>query len=92
MANIFKNLITNEERYLLLHKEPGDNLIEETKNIVNTQNLDLINDDDLIHLMKILNYAMRVNLLDAITKKVSPECARISFIREVEILKKGISK
>ncbi len=90
MANIFKNLITNEEK--CLHKEPGDNLIEETKHIVNTQNLDLIEDDDLINLMKILNYAMRVNLLDAITKKVTPERARARFVREVQILKKGISK
>lgn len=90
MANIFKNLITNQEK--CLHKEPGDNLIQEIKNIVNTEHLNLVDDDDLIGLMKILNYAMRVNLLDAITKKVPLEQARSRFIRQVEILEKGISK
>lgn len=90
MANIFKNLITNEEK--CLPKEPGDNLIEETKNIVNITNLDIIGDEDLINFMKMLNYVMRVNLLDAITKKVTPEHARARFIREVEILKKGMVK
>ena len=90
MANIFKNLITNEEK--CLHKEPGDNLIEATKSIVNTANLNLLDDDDLINLMKILNYVMRMNLLDTITKKVPPDRARARFVREIEILKKGISK
>ena len=33
MANVFKNLIANEEKSL--PKEPGDHLIQEAKNIVN---------------------------------------------------------
>lgn len=90
MANIFKNLITNEEK--ILCNEPGDYLIRDIRNIVNTRNLNLNGDDDLIGLMKLLNYAMRVNLLDAITKKVSLDKARVRFVRQVEILKKGISK
>lgn len=89
MANIFKNLLTNEEK--CLYKEPGDDLIKATKNIVNTENLNLI-EEDLIDFMKILNYVMRRNLLDSITKKVTPERARSRLIRELEILKKGISK
>lgn len=90
MVNIFKNLITNQDK--CIHKEPGDNLIKEIKNIVNTNNLNLIEDDDLIGLMKMLNYVMRVNLLDAMAKKVTLERARARFVRQVEILKKGISK
>lgn len=89
-ANIFKNLIINEEK--CMPKEPGYNIINATKNIVDITNLDIMDDDDLINLMKILNYIMHVNLLDMITKKVLPERARARFIREVEILKKGISK
>ena len=90
MANVFKNLIANEEK--CMQKEPGDNLIEETKNIVNISNLDIIDDEVLINFMKMLNYVMRINLLDVITKKVTLERARARFIRELEILKKGISK
>lgn len=90
MANIFKNLITNQEK--ILCNEPGDNLIHDIKNIVSTSNLNLNGDEDLIGLMKILNYAMRINLLDAITKKVPLDKARGRFIRQVEILEKGISK
>ena len=90
MANIFKNLITNEEK--CLQKEPGDNLIEATKHTVNIQNLEIKEDDDLIDLMKMLNYVMRVNLLNVITKKETQEHARARFIRALEILKKGISK
>lgn len=90
MANVFKNLIANEEKSL--QNEPGDYLIKETKNIVNSNHLEIIDEDDLIGLMKMLNYAMRINLLDVITKKVTLERARTRFIREVEILKKGISK
>jgi hypothetical protein len=88
--NIFKNLITNEEK--CVQKQPDDKIIETTKNIVNTDNLDLIDDDDLIGLMKILNYVMRTNLLEASLKKVTMEHARARFIRQVEILKKGILK
>lgn len=90
MANIFQNLITNQEK--CLHKEPADNLIQDIKNIVNTSNLDLIEDDDLVGLMKILNYVMRINLLDAMAKKVTLEQARSRFVRQVEILKNGILK
>lgn len=90
MANIFKNLITNEEK--CMKKEPGDSIIETVRNIVDTDNLDIIDDDDLINLMKILNYTMRINLLDVMDKKVTPERAKARFMREVEILKKGISK
>lgn len=89
-ANIFKNLLLNEEK--CVPQEPGDNLINATKNIVDIRNLDIIDDDDLINIMKILNYIMHVNLLDTITKKTTSEQARARFIREVEILKKGISK
>lgn len=90
MANIFKNLIMDEER--CLQKEPGDSLIKETKNAVDISNLEIMDDDDLINFMKMLNYVMRINLLDTITKKVKPEYARARFMREIEILKKGISK
>ena len=90
MANIFKNLITNEEK--CLHSVPEDTILETLKNLVDTTNLDLLEEDDLMNLMKILNYIMRINLLDVITKKVAPERARARFIREVEILRKGISK
>ena len=37
-------------------KNPGDNLIETVKNIVNTSNLNIMDDDDLINIMKILNF------------------------------------
>lgn len=90
MANVFKNLIANDEK--CLQKEPGEYLIKETKNIVDITNLDIIDDDDLIDFMKLLNYAMRINLLDVMTKKVTLEHARNRFLRELEILKKGISK
>ena len=90
MANVFKNLIANDEK--CLQKEPGEYLIKETKNIVDITNLDIIDDDDLIDFMKLLNYAMRINLLDVMTKKVTLEHARNRFVRELEILKKGISK
>ncbi len=89
-ANIFKNLITNEEK--CLHQTPEDNIIETVKNVVNTSNLDILDDNDLIDLMKILNYMMRMNLLDVISKKVTPEHAKARFVREIEILKKGVSK
>ncbi len=90
MANVFKNLIANDEK--CLQKEPGEYLIKETKNIVDITNLDIIDDDDLIDFMKLLNYAMRINLLDIMTKKVTLQHARNRFLRELEILKKGISK
>ena len=90
MSNIFKNLIANGEK--CIQKEPGENVIEITKNVVDTSNLYLKEDDDLIGLMKILNFAMRMNLLDVMNKKVTSERARARFVREVEILKKGISK
>lgn len=90
MANIFKNLITNEEK--CIPKEPGDNLIETVKNVVNTSNLDIIQEDDLINVMKMLNYIMRTNLLDVMSKKVTPEYAKLRLIREMEILKKGFLK
>lgn len=90
MANIFKNLITNEEKWI--PKEPGDNLIETVKSVVNTSNLNIMDDDDLINIMKILNYVMRMNLLDVMSKKVTGENAKLKFIREIEILKKGFLK
>ncbi len=73
-------------------KNPGDNLIETVKNIVNTSNLNIMDDDDLINIMKILNYVMRMNLLDVMSKKVTEENAKLKFIREIEILKKGFLK
>lgn len=89
-VNIFKNLIENQEK--VISKEPGDDIIEVTKKTVNITNLELTNDDDLISIMKMLNFAMRTNLVEVALNSVSPEQARSRFVRQIEILKKGISK
>lgn len=88
--NIFKNLIANQEK--CIQKAPGGNVIEATMKIVNTSNLDIIDDDDLISLMRMLNYAMRTNLVDSNSKIITPEQARARFVRQIEILKIGILK
>lgn len=90
MSNIFKNLITNGEK--CIPKEPGDKIIEITKNLVNTSDLDLQNEEELIDLMKILNFIMRTTLVDVSAKKITAEKGKEKFIRQIEILKKGISK
>ena len=90
MANIFKNLILNGEK--CIPKEPGDNIIEITKNVVDTSNLDIQNEEDLMDLMKILNFIMRTTLVDVSAKKITAEKGKEKFIRQIEILKKGISK
>lgn len=90
MANIFKNLILNGEK--CIPKEPGDKIIEITKNVVDTSNLDIQNEEELMDLMKILNFIMRTNLVDINSKKINYEKAREKFIRQIEILKKGIAK
>lgn len=90
MANIFRSLITNEEKCIT--KEPGESLIEETKNIINTSNLRLNEDEDLIRLMKILNYIMRSNLVDTFCKKVSQKEARNHFFSQLTMLKNGVLK
>lgn len=90
MSNIFKNLISNGEK--CIPKEPGDKIIEVTKNLVNISNLDIQNEEDLIDLMKLLNFAMRTILVDVSSKKLTPEKGKEKFMRQVEILKKGIAK
>lgn len=90
MTNIFKNLIINGDK--CIPKEPGDSLIEVTKNVVDTTNLEIENEDDLIDLMKMLNFIMRTNLVDVSSKKVTAEIARSRFVRQIEILKNGILK
>lgn len=89
-VNIFKSLIENEK--MMISKKPGDDIIEAVKKIVDTKNLSLTSDDDLISLIKMLNFVMRTNLVEAAMKLASPEQARNRFVRQIEILKNGISK
>lgn len=94
--NIFKDLIINKEK--VFRKFPPGYFTklliknEAFKNTINMKNLNISTDEEIISLIKLLNYSMRTNSIDSISGKVSKEEARKNYLREIEILRKGVYK
>lgn len=96
LTNIFKELIINKEK--VLSKFTGmpllDALInnEDFNNTIDMRDFVRPTKQELISLIKILNYIMRTNIIDGIRGIVSEEMARENYIRELEIIKNGVLK
>lgn len=90
MANIFKSLIMNSEKCIKKGNEPAKDMLKNLK--IDISNLNIHSSEELLSLLKLLNFSMRINLVDVITGKVDKESAHKSFLKQLEILKYGISK
>ncbi len=64
----------------------------ENGNIINTDMLNLNNEEDLKYIMKILTVVIRASIIDVITKKKSEEKAKEELEKQIEILKYGMTK
>lgn len=64
----------------------------ENGNIINTDMLNLNNEEDLKYIMKILTVVIRASIIDVITKKKSEEKAQEELEKQIEILKYGMIK
>lgn len=95
---IFKDLIINKEKITNHFSPSGAPLLttlvqdENSYNIVNMQNFKNPTKEELISLIKVLNYIMRSNMIDEIRGIVSEEKATENYLREIEILRKGVLK
>ena len=47
---------------------------------------------EIISVIKILNYIMRTNIIDQITGNIEEKESKENFLREIEIVKKGVLK
>lgn len=90
MSNIFKSLIMDGEKCIHKGKAPAEDMLENVK--IDSSNLNLKTEDDVLSLLKLLNYSMRINLIDVMSKKCDKKNARERFLKQVEILKYGVSK
>lgn len=95
-SNIFKHLIINKE--MVLRNFPRQPLLdaliknESFNKSIDMSGLKINNHEELIMLLKLLNYSMRSNMMDGIMKVVTLEKARENFLKELEILKNGVLK
>ncbi len=96
LPNIFKDLIINKEK--IFSKFSGKPLLEalindeEFKNNIDMRNFKRNTIEELISVIKILNYLMRTNIIDQINGVMSEEEARENFLREITIIKNGVLK
>lgn len=96
LPNIFKDLIINKEK--IFNKFSGKPLLEalisndEFKNNIDMKNFKRATTEEIISLVKILNYLMRTNIMDQIHGFMTEKEARENFLREIEIIKYGVLK
>lgn len=96
LPNIFKDLIINKEK--IFSKFSGKPLLEalisndEFKNNIDMKNFKRATTEEIISLVKILNYLMRTNIMDQIHGFMNEKEARENFLREIEIIKYGVLK
>ena len=95
---IFKDLIINNNKIIdnfsthpkTLFRE----LIKDTdfNKIINLEEFREPTKQELISLVKMLNYILRNNIVDAIKNIESEENAKENYLRQIEILRKGVLK
>lgn len=96
VSNIFKDLIINNEK--IIQKFPPESFPkilmsnEEFVSLINFENLNISNKDELASLTKMLNYVLRSNSMDRMLGKVTEEVAYQNYLREMEIIRKGVCK
>lgn len=96
LPNIFKDLIINKEK--IFSKFSGKPLLEalisndEFKNNIDMKKFKRATTEEIISLVKILNYLMRTNIMDQIHGIMGEKEARENFLREIEIIKNGVLK
>lgn len=94
--NIFKDLIINNEKIIQKVPLPGTfpKLLlsnEEFLNLINLANLN-VSGEEITSLIKLMSYVMRSNSMDIMLGKVSKEVSYKNYLREMEIIKKGVYK
>ncbi len=96
---LFQNIINklrseNVNIYKDIKLEKFTELKDINKNTcyINTNLLNIENNDDIEYMLRILTCVLRAELIDVIHKKVSKEEGKEELFRQIEILKKGMTK
>ena len=96
LPSIFKDLIINKEKIFKKFSPMPllDALMRNddfNKNI-NMNRFKRPTKQEIISVIKILNYIMRTNIIDQITGNIEEKESKENFLREIEIVKKGVLK
>lgn len=93
-ANIFRDLIINREKiFNKFSPQYFTNVLIKNKafnEIINISKFKRKTQNEIVSLIKLLDYAMRINLMDVHHGKLTEKEARENYLNEIEILKKGV--
>ncbi len=91
--NVMQEL-KNENKLLFdeIHKMPHSHHLVIHQIPIDRSKLNLVEDEDLEEMMKLVTNAVRTNIMEVITNRVNQEQGRKSLIRQIEILKRGMEK
>ena len=59
---------------------------------INTENLNIKTEEDLKYILRILFIVTKTQIMDVILKRISKEKARENLIKQIQILKEGMTK
>lgn len=94
LRNVFLNMNYRTEKsfkHNVDHNEFRQQFIQ-VKNLINTQKLNLINEDDLFHIFQITTTLMFQNIIIKFAHNLSSEEALKNFTLQLDLIKRGILK